>query len=105
MLVTRKLLMTTREFQVGDQITVNLKRHWRINFNSTKVTDEGTYFMFDKAVACRCINKSGKNKGGFKNSELYEWLNSEFRYLFPDELFERIKDISVPSIRTDVRSR
>ena len=97
MLVTRKLLMTTREFQVGDQITVNLKDIGELTLTAQKVTDEGTYFMFDKAVACRCINKSGKNKGGFKNSELYEWLNSEFRYLFPDELFERIKDISVPS--------
>lgn len=43
------------------------------------------------------MNSNGKNKGGFKESDLYKWLNSDFLNLFPDELKERIKDISVPT--------
>lgn len=97
MLVTRKLLMTTREFQVGDQITVNLKDLGELTLTAQKVTEEGTYFMFNKAIANRCMNSNGKNKGGFKESDLYKWLNSDFLNLFPDELKERIKDISVPT--------
>ena len=97
MLVTRKAVVTTNMFRVGDEITVNLKDLGELTLTAQKVTEEGTYFMFNKAIANRCMNSNGKNKGGFKESDLYKWLNSDFLNLFPDELKERIKDISVPT--------
>lgn len=97
MLVTRKAVVTTNMFRVGDEITVNLKDLGELTLTAQKVTEEGTYFMFNKAIANRCMNSNGKNKGGFKESDLYKWLNSGFLNLFPDELKERIKDISVPT--------
>lgn len=97
MLVTRKLIVTTKTFEVGDQITVNLKDLGELTLTAQKVTEEGTYFMFDKAVARHCMNSNGKNKGGFKESDLYKWLNSDFLNLFPEELKAHIKDITVPT--------
>ena len=97
MLVTRKAVVTTNMFRVGDEITVNLKDLGELTLTAQKVTEEGTYFMFNKAIANRCMNSNGKNKGGFKESVLYKWLKIEFLNLFTDELNESIKDFSVPT--------
>lgn len=97
MLVKRKLIITTKTFEVGDEITINLKDLGELTLTAQKVTDEGTYFMFDKAITHRCMNSTRTNKGGFKNSDLYKWLNNDFFNLFPEELKEHIKDISVPT--------
>lgn len=97
MQVSRKTIMETEEFKVGDQITINLKEIGELTLTAQKITEEGTYFMFDRAVANRCMNSDRTNKGGFKASDLCKWLKSDFLELFPDELKSRIKDISVPS--------
>lgn len=97
MKVLRKEEVKTEEFKIGDEITTKLKDLGELTLTAQKVTEEGTYFMFNKAIAHRCMNSNGKNKGGFKESDLYKWLNGEFLDLFPEELKERIKDITVPT--------
>lgn len=97
MQVSRKTIMETEEFKVGDQITINLKEIGELTLTAQKVTEEGTYFMFDRAVANRCMNSDRTNKGGFNASDLCKWLKSDFLELFPDELKSHIKDISIPT--------
>ena len=97
MKVLRKEEVEVEEFKIGDQIRIKLKDIGEVALTAQKVTEEGTYFMFNKAVVNRCMNSSGKNNGGFKESDLYKWLNGEFLNLFPAELKERIKDITIPT--------
>lgn len=97
MKVTRKTEIETEEFKIGDQIAINLKDFGEFTLTAQKVTQEETYFMFDKAVIRRTMNNINTNMGGFKSSDLNEWLHSVLLEAFPDELKSRIKDITIPT--------
>lgn len=98
MKVTRKINFEENGyFGIGDQISIEIEGFGQLRLTAQDITNEGTLFMFDKAITHRCMNSNGKNKGGFKESDLYKWLNGDFLNLFPDELKERIKDVTIPT--------
>jgi hypothetical protein len=109
MQVFRKQEMEVSEVLVGDQIVVNLngflniRRHepgipWS-EFTATaqKVTDERILFMFDDCVAERQMNEEQTNKGGFDSSDLNKWIQSDLLEAFPENLRDRVRDLSIPT--------
>lgn len=65
---------------------------------SYKKKEKNTLFIFDECITCRPINEKGTNRGGFEASDLKKWLNTELIKTFPDELRDRITDLSIPSV-------
>lgn len=92
-----KVELDTDQFKVGDKITINLKKSGTFSATAQLAKDEGTLFMFDSAVAMYQMTNRLSNKGGFKQSELYSWLQTKFLALFPDDIKSRIIEISIPT--------
>lgn len=97
MKVTRKVIIETEEFKVGDQISVCLKDFGDFTLTAQKVTDQGTLFLFNSAVAMQRMNRLRTNNGGFEKSDLNKWIQTELLTAFPEELKSRIKSISIPT--------
>ena len=97
MRVLRQTNIETEEFQIGDQIKVNLKDYGEFTLTAQKVTEEGTLFIFNSIVTKRQMNSEWTNKGGFENSELNKWMQSELLDSFPESIKSRIKSISIPT--------
>ena len=97
MKVLRKIEVETDNFEIGDQITINLKTFGNFTATVQEVTDKEVLFMFDKCVTERKMNQANTTEGGYEKSELYGWLNNEFIDDFPNDIRQKIKEISLPS--------
>lgn len=85
------------EIQVGDKIEVDLEGLGNFTATACKLTDKGTKFIFDECVAQRKMNNTRTNDGGYEASDLCQWINTELLNLFPIELKDRIKEITLPT--------
>lgn len=98
MKVLRKYEKEVKTFKIGDQILVPLAEMGEFTATVHLITDEGMLFIFDEYVAQRPMNKKDTNKGGFEKSDLKKWLDTELYMAFPEELRNRIIDISIPTV-------
>lgn len=53
----------------------------------------GISFIFKDAVAQHVMNSNGTTEGGWANSEMRAWMNSELIALLPDDLRSQIVDV------------
>lgn len=89
--VKRTITMEVNNFEIGDQITVNLKSFGKFTATAQRVYDDGkTLFLFDNCVAKQAMNKNNSNEGGFYSSDLCKWMNTKLVESFPAELLERM---------------
>lgn len=87
----RKVKTEIKNYEVGDQITVNLKDLGKLTATAQRVYEDGkTLFLFDNCVAEREMNENGSNVGGFYKSDLCKWMNTELVKSFPSELLDRM---------------
>ena len=70
------------------------------NFTATvqKVTNNKVLFIFDDYVAKRPMNKDGGNAGGYSQSDLKKWIDSELYNMFPAVLKQRMTGLSIPTL-------
>ena len=90
--------MATKEIIVGDQILVSLEELGDFTATAHKITDKGVLFIFDEYVTSRPMNSKNTNKGGYEKSDLKKWIDSVLLEAFPDELRNRIADLSIPTV-------
>ena len=97
MKVLRKQELETSSIQVGDQIIIQLTGFGEFTATAQKITDKGTLFLFDDCVAEQPMNKKYTNKGGYEKSDLCKWINDVLLAAFPEDLRNRISDLSIPT--------
>lgn len=96
--VLRRQETETKEIMVGDQILVSLAELGDFTATAYKITDKGILFIFDEYVTGRPMNSKNTNKGGYEKSNLKDWIDSVLLEAFPDELRNRIADLSIPTV-------
>ncbi len=97
MKIYRKMKFYTEKLQIGDQIKVNLKGFGKFTATVQKVQDDGYLFMFDECVAKHVMNEDETKKGGYSESDLWNWINEELLPAFPRKIRDRMIYISIPS--------
>ena len=55
-------------------------------------------FIFDDYVAKRPMNEDGGNAGGYSQSDLKKWIDSELYNMFPAVLKQRMTGLSIPTL-------
>ncbi len=98
MQVIRTMSIETEDFQIGDRLPITLSGFGSFTATVHQVTDEGALFIFDEYVASRPMNEDNTNRGGFEKSDLREWMNTKLLSAFPEDLKNRIKELTIPSI-------
>ena len=87
----RKVKMEIKNYEVGDQITVKLKDLGKFTATAQRVYADGkTLFLFDNCVSEHEMNENGSNAGGFYESDLCKWMNTELVKSFPIKLLDRM---------------
>ena len=87
----RKVKMEIKNYEVGDQITVNLKDLGEFCATAQRVYADGTtLFLFNNCVAEHEMKENGSNAGGFYKSDLCKWMNTKLVKSFPVKLLDRM---------------
>lgn len=87
----RKVKMEIKNYEVGDQITVKLKNFGKFTATAQRVYEDGTtLFLFDNCVAEHEMNENVSNVGGFYESDLCKWMNTELVKSFSTKLIDRM---------------
>lgn len=97
MLVSRELIITTEDVQIGDKITVNLKSFGTFTATAQIVTDKDILFMFDDCIDKRQMNSDNSNRGGFDKSDLNDWMQKTLLPSFPEDVRTKIELLSLPT--------
>lgn len=99
--VTRKATyegITEVEVRVEDKITIPVEGFGTFTATAEKVTDDSVLFIFDEIVTRQPMNKTNTNKGGFKGSQLYKWLQNTLLPTFPEQLRSMISELTIPTV-------
>lgn len=84
--------------KVGDKITVDLKDLGKFEATVHEVTDENVLFIFDDYIAKRSMNENRTNTGGYENSDLKKWIETDLLDRFPVELKARLIELTLPTV-------
>lgn len=87
----------SKTFSVGDTITIPLEGLGEFTATAQRVTDKGIIFMFDECISIMPMNYENFNTGGYDSSYLCHWINTVLKDAFPDNIRNRITEISIPS--------
>ena len=86
------------DFKVGDQIIIPLGDLGTFTATAQKVTYGKVLFIFDDYVAKRPMNEDGGNAGGYSQSDLKKWIDTELYNMFPAVLKQRMTGLSIPTL-------
>ena len=95
---TLPLMIDICDMQVGDRITIPMGK---MLYTATAVDerDGDIYFLFDQLLDSRPIDSRGNFNGTFDKSELFAWLNSEFKEQLPEWIRSRLNhNITLPTV-------
>lgn len=86
------------DIKVGDKMMVPLGKLGNFTATVHKVTNNKVLFIFDDYVAKRPMNEDGGNAGGYSQSDLKKWIDSELYNMFPAVLKQRMTGLSIPTL-------
>lgn len=86
------------DIKVGDKMMVPLGKLGNFTATVQKVTNTKVLFIFDDYVAKRPMNEDGGNAGGYSQSDLKKWIDSELYNMFPAVLKQRMTGLSIPTL-------
>ena len=86
------------DIKVGDKMMVPLGKLGNFTATAQKVTNNKVLFIFDDYVAKRPMNEDGGNAGGYSQSDLKKWIDSELYNMFPAVLKQRMTGLSIPTL-------
>ena len=96
MKVYRKVRMKTDHIEVGDQIKIKLKGYGTFTATAQKVDITGkeycVLFLFDNCIDRHCMNETDTTEGGYEESDMNKYLNTEILDAIPD----KIRDLMEP---------
>lgn len=84
--------------KVGDKMIVPLGKLGNFTATVQKVTNDKVLFIFDDYVAKRPMNEDGGNAGGYSQSDLKKWIDTELYNMFPAVLKHRMTGLSIPTL-------
>ena len=86
------------DIKVGDKMMVPLGKLGNFTATVQKVTNNKVLFIFDDYVAKRPMNEDGGNAGGYSQSDLKKWIDTELYDMFPAVLKQRMTGLSIPTL-------
>ena len=86
------------DIKVGDKMMVPLGKLGNFTATVQKVTNNKVLFIFDDYVAKRPMNEDGGNAGGYSQSDLKKWIDTELYNMFPAVLKQRMTGLSIPTL-------
>lgn len=86
------------DIKVGDKMMVPLGKLGNFTATVQKVTNDKALFIFDDYVTKRPMNKDGGNAGGYSQSDLKKWIDTELYNMFPAVLKQRMTGLSIPTL-------
>ena len=96
MKVYREVKMKVEHFELCDSIDVKLKGIGKFTATAYKVYEDGSaLFIFDECITDRPMNNKNTNEGGFNQSDLRKWMNTELLRAFPAKIRARMMDVRV----------
>lgn len=99
--ITRETIkkVETKDIQLGDKITVQLSDGLGTHkATAHKITDDGVMFIFDSCVITKAMNKNNTNIGGYADSDLKTWIDTELFRAFPEYLKRYMMDLRIPTV-------
>lgn len=99
--ITRKATyddVAESNIRIGDQIKIPVKGFGVFMATAEKVTNDSVLFIFDDIVARKPMNEANTNEGGFKESQLYKWLQNTLLPAFPEHLRSMISELTIPTV-------
>lgn len=87
-----------KDAELGDKTTIKLDGLGEFTATVHKVTDNKVMLIFDDYVAKRPVNELDTNKGRFEDSDLNEWLHTEFVRALPYSIRARLTDVTIPTV-------
>ena len=88
-----KELVAAGGLKVGDEISDNLSTGQKMVYVVADITEEEVKFVSKDLLPERVVwNESGRNTGGFKESDLCRYLNEDIWGILPEELKEVISE-------------
>lgn len=104
MKVKRRIKIRTNQYAIGDQMTIKLSGIGKFTATVQKVNNDGSALcFFDDLVATMPMNRNGENAGGFYQSDLCEWMNTELIRAFPTKILKKIIPESGHMLRIPTR--
>ena len=86
------------DIAVGDQIEIPLGDLGTFTATVQMVKGDRVLFLFDDYIAKRPMNEDGGNAGGYSQSDLKKWIDSELYNMFPAVLKQRMTGLSIPTL-------
>lgn len=88
-----KELVAAGGLKVGDEVSDNLLTGKKMVYAVADITEEEVKFVSKDLLPERVVwNESGRNTGGFKESDLCRYLNEDIWAILPEELKEVISE-------------
>lgn len=87
-----------KDAKVGDNITIKLDKLGKFTATVHKVTDDKIMLIFDDYVTKKPMNEIDTNTGGFEESDLNKWLQTEFVRMLPYSIGVKLVDVTIPSV-------
>lgn len=87
-----------KDAEVGDKTTLKMNKLGEFTATVYKVTDDKVMLIFDDYVVKRPMNGLDTNKGRFEDSDLNEWLHTEFVKALPYSIRSRLTDVTIPTV-------
>lgn len=85
-------------FLPGDQIEIPLGNLGTFTATAQAITEDKVLFLFDDYIAKRPMNENGSNEGGYSQSDLKQWIDTELYNMFPAVLKQRMTGLSIPTL-------
>lgn len=86
------------DIKVGDKLMVPLGKLGNFTATVQKVTNDKALFIFDDYVTKRPMNKDGGNAGGYSQSDLKKWIDTELYKMFPEAFRKRMRGLTIPTV-------
>lgn len=87
------------DIKVGDKLMVPLGKLGNFTATVQKITNDKVLFIFDDYVAKRPMNENGSNDGGYDESDLKKWIDTELYKMFPEAFRKRMRGLTIPTVR------
>lgn len=86
------------DIAVGNQIEIPLGDLGTFTATVQTVKGDRVLFLFDDYIAKRPMNENGSNEGGYSQSDLKKWIDTELYNMFPAVLKQRMTGLSIPTL-------
>lgn len=84
--------------KVSDQIEIPLGNLGTFTATAQVITEDKVLFIFYDYVAKRPMNENRSNDGGYDESDLKKWIDTELYKMFPEAFRKRMRGLTIPTV-------